>query len=196
MTRVSVVRGIVAVAFAISTAAAGVGLAASSAAAGVPENNCTAPPPVEPKAADIQPVPRRCATLEVTKVVSGAPASGTTFAVVVDCVRAEIKPVSASPGDVAADALPPGQTPPFTTTLTFPASGGTQDVFIIGAADCTVSETSPPGCTLTSIDPVKTEIRSAIVYPVTVTNDCAPPPMQPGPAPAAVAVVQIPHFTG
>src|SRR5262245_24299944 len=194
MTRVSVVRGIVVVAFAISTAAAGLGLAVSSAGAGVlPPPNCTGTP-VQPGAADVQPpVPRNCATLEVTKVVTGTPAPGTTFAVGVDCVRVEIKPVSASPGDVAADALPPGQIPPFTTTLTFPATGGTQDVFILGTSNCTVSETPPPGCTLTSIDPVKTEIHAPIVYPVTVTNDC--PPAPPG-AEAAVAVVEAPRFTG
>ena len=194
MTRVSVVHGIVAVAFTISTTAAGLGLAVSSAGAGVPSDNCTGPPPVQPQAADIQPVPQRCATLEITKVVTGEPAPETTFAVGVDCAPVEIKPVSPAPA--TADALPPGQTPPFTTTLTFPASGGTQDVLITKPSDCTVTETPPPGCTLTSIDPVKTEIRSAIVYPVTVTNDCPPPPMQPAPAPAAVAVVQVPRFTG
>ena len=89
--------------------------------------------------------------------------------------------------------MPPGQTPPFTDTLTFPATGGTQDVFITRSSDCTTSETPPPGCTLTSIDPVKTEVRDDIVYPVTVTNDCPPP--EPAAAPAA-AVVVAPRFTG
>ena len=178
----------------ISTTAAGLGLALCNAGAGVPSDNCTGPP-LERRSADvIQPEPQRCATLEVTKVVTGTPAPGTTFGVGVDCVPVEIKPITPAPA--AADALPPGQTPPFTTTLTFPATGGTQDVLITRASDCTVTETPPPGCTLTSIDPVKTEIRSDIVYPVTVTNDCPPPPMQPAPAPAAVAVVQVPSFTG
>jgi len=196
MRRVSVARGIAAVAFAISSTAVGLGLAASGAGASVPSDNCTgpAPPIVEPASITPEPVPQRCATLEVTKVVTGAPASGTTFDVGVDCVPVERPPIR--PADAAPDALPPGQTPPFTTTLTFPATGGTQDVFITKPSDCTVSETPPPGCTLTSIDPKKTEIREDIVYPVTVTNDCPPPPMQQAPPPAAVAVVQVPRFTG
>jgi len=135
----------------------------------------------------------RCAELEVTKVVTGtpqpSPAPGTTFSVVVDCVPVE----NPMPRDeVGAQQVPPGQSPPFTTTLTFPASGGTQSLFIDRRSDCTVSEAPPPGCTLTSIDPETTEIRDAIVYPVTVTNNCDPP-VEP---PPAAAVVETPRFTG
>jgi hypothetical protein len=77
-----------------------------------------------------------------------------------------------------------------------PATGGTQDVFITPSSDCTTSETPLPGCTLTSIDPVTIHVREAIVYPVTVTNDCPAPPPTTTASPAAVAVVQTPRFTG
>src|SRR5689334_19780011 len=188
MTRSFVVRGVLAGMFAVSTAAAGLAVATSAAGAGpAPAPNCTVP--VKEAAATVttsDTEPGRCATLRVTKTVTGAPAPQTTFAVVVDCVPVEVPR--------AADALPPGQTPPFTTTLTFPATGGTQDVFITRSSDCTTSETPPPGCTLTSIDPVTTHVRDDIVYPVTVTNDCPPPPV--AAPPAAVAVVQTPRFTG
>ena len=97
------------------------------------------------------------------------------------------------PGDGAsAQQLPVGQTPPFTTTLTFPANGGTQSVFLDRPSDCTVSETPPAGCTLSSIDPVTTQIEQPILYPVTVTNNCNPQ-VQPE---AAVPVVAGPRFTG
>jgi len=195
MTKASVVRGIVASMFAISTAAAGLALGTSAAGAGAPAApNCTVT--VSPfSVQDVPPEtePSHCATLEVTKVVTGAPADGTTFTVGVDCVL--VKKLPPSPDGAAADALPPGQTPPFTTTLTFPANGGTQDVFITEpGGDCTVTETPPPGCTLTSIDPVTTHIDKADVFPVTVTNDCPAPPQTP--AQAAVAVVVAPRFTG
>ena len=191
MTRSFVVRGVLAGMFAVSTAAAGLAVTASAAGAGPappPPPNCTVP--VKEAAATVptsDTEPGRCATLRVTKTVTGAPAPQTTFAVVVDCVPVEVPR--------AADALPPGQTPPFTTTLTFPATGGTQDVLITRTSDCTSSETPPPGCTLTSIDPVTTHVRQDIVYPVTVTNDCPPPAPEPAAAPA-VAVVQAPRFTG
>jgi hypothetical protein len=66
----------------------------------------------------------------------------------------------------------------------------TQSVFITARSDCTVSETPPAGCTLSSIDPVTTEVESPIVYPVTVTNNCDPA------VEAAAAVVEVPRFTG
>jgi hypothetical protein len=189
MTRSFVVRGVLAGMFAVSTAAAGLAVTASAAGAAPPPPNCTVP--LKEAAATVptsDTEPGRCATLEVTKVVTGAPAPQMTFDVVVDCVPVEVPR--------ASDALPPGQVPPFTNTLTFPAAGGTQDVFIARPSDCTTSETPPPGCTLTSIDPVTTHVRQDIVYPVTVTNDCpAPPPTTTAP-PAAVAVVQAPRFTG
>ena len=88
----------------------------------------------------------------------------------------------------------PERWPPFTTTLAFPADGGTQSVFIDRQSECTVSETPPPGCTLSSIDPVTTEIEDPILYPVTVTNNCDPG--QPAEPEAAAAVVEQPRFTG
>jgi len=187
MTRSFVVRGVLAGMFAVSTAAAGLAVATSAAGAqpAPPPPNCTVPVKEATPVTTSDTEPGRCATLRVTKTVTGAPAPQTTFAIVVDCVPVEVPR--------AADALPPGQTPPFTDTLTFPATGGTQDVFITRSSDCTTSETPPPGCTLTSIDPVKTEVRDDIVYPVTVTNDCPPP--EPAAAPAA-AVVVAPRFTG
>jgi hypothetical protein len=95
----------------------------------------------------------------------------------------------------AQQELPPGQTAPFTTTLTFPEAGGTQSVFITRpGGDCTVSETPPPGCTLTSIDPVTTHVDRDAVFPVTVTNDCPPPPERA--AAPAVAVEGAPRFAG
>ncbi len=134
-----------------------------------------------------------CAQLEVTKTVTGTPSAspppGTTYAVNVDCVPVDIDGMRPTDG-VEAQQLPEAQTPPFTTTLTFPASGGTQSVFIDRPSDCTVTEAPPPGCTLTSIDPVTTEIRDPIRFPVNVANNCDPA------VEAAVAVVQVPRFTG
>ena len=90
-----------------------------------------------------------CAELEVTKTVTGTPAPapppGTTFAVVVDCVPVERDGMRPPTDGVTSQQLPQGQTPPFTTTLTFPENGGTQSVFIDRPSDCTVSETPPAG---------------------------------------------------
>ena len=81
-----------------------------------------------------------------------------------------------TPGGASAQQAPPeGQIPPFTTTLTFPENGGTQSVFVTRESDCTGTEAPRPGCTLRSIDPGTTEIRSPIPYGVTVTNNCDPP---------------------
>jgi uncharacterized protein DUF5979 len=190
------VRGVVAGLFVMSVAAVGVGIAAPTAGAGDDGIRCIRPPDIK---ADVlvQPEPNvgECAQLEVTKVVTGtpapSPATGTTFSVVVDCQRTrENGADSMPPGAAEAQQLPQGQTPPFTTTITFPEGGGTQSVFITAESECTVSESPPPGCTLTSIDPVTTEIERAIVYPVTVTNNCDPA------VEAAVAVVEAPRFTG
>jgi len=78
----------------------------------------------------------------------------------------------------------------FTTTLTFAEGGGTQSVFIDRPSECAVSETPPAGCTLSSIDPVTTEIEEPILYPVTVSNNCDPA-VEP-----AAAVVEVQRFTG
>jgi hypothetical protein len=178
----------------MSVAAAGVAVAAPTAGAGVEGIRCEAEdgvmvPPVAP-AQDGRTV--SCAQLEVTKVVTGTPSAspppGTTFAVVVDCVPVEVDMV---PRDGAsAQQLPQALSPPFTTTLTFPAGGGTQSVFIDRPSDCLVTESAPPGCTLMSIEPGTTEVRQPIVYPVTVTNNCDPA------VEAAAAVVEVPRFTG
>jgi len=109
----------------------------------------------------------QCAQLEVTKTVTGTPAPapppGTTYAVVVDCVPVESREMRPTDG-VGVQQLPEGQSPPFTTTLTFPEGGGRQSVFIDRPSDCTVTEAPPPGCTLTPVDPGTTEIRSPILY--------------------------------
>ena len=180
----------------MSVAAVGLGIAAPTAGAGEDGIRCIRPPDIKSDTpAQPEPDVGECAKLEVTKVVTGtpapSPAPGTTFNVVVDCVRPE-KEISPRNGAADAQQLPQGQSPPFTTTLTFPEGGGIQSVFITSESECTVSESPPPGCTLTSIDPVKTQIERAIIYPVTVTNNCDPAAQA---APAA-AVVQEPRFTG
>jgi len=190
------VRGIVAGVFVIGAATVGVVINAVPAGAGREGIPCEVG---DGDGAMVAPAQdgrvTSCAQLEVTKVVTGtpapSPAPGTTFAVVVDCVPTERDGMVPVPTDgVDAQQAPPGQSPPFTTTLTFPEGGGTQSVFIDRASECTVSETPPAGCTLSSIDPVTTEIESPIVYPVTVTNNCDPA-VEP-----AAAVVETPRFTG
>jgi hypothetical protein len=183
--------------FVVSVVAAGLVVAGPSAGAGVSGIPCEVeggddivPERVAP-AQDGRVV--SCAQLEVTKVVTGtpapSPAPGTTFDVVVDCVPTETDGMVPEDG-VEAEQAPPGQAPPFTTTLTFPESGGTQSVFIDRPSECAVSETPPAGCTLSSIDPATTAIEDPILYPVTVTNNCDPP-VEP-----AAAVVEVPRFTG
>lgn len=203
MTKSRARRGLVTGMFVIASAAVGVGISAGSVGAGesrgIPcevengDNGEVILVPAQNGRVD------QCAQLEVTKIVTGTPApappSGTTFAVVVDCVPTEENGMVPIPENgVDAQQLPQGQTPPFTTTLTFPAEGGTQSVFIDRPSECTVSETPPAGCTLRSIDPETTQIEEPILYPVTVTNNCDPP-VEPAGEPA-VAVVEVPRFTG
>ena len=189
------VRGIVAGVFVIGAATVGVAINAMPAGAGREGIPCEVEDGREIVAPAQDGVIRSCAQLEVTKVVTGtpspSPAPGTTFAVVVDCVPINEDGIMPAPtGGISAQQAPPGQTPPFTTTLTFPEGGGTQSVFIDRRSDCTVSETPPAGCTLTSIDPGTTQIQDPILYPVTVTNNCDPA------VEAAAAVVEVPRFTG
>jgi Domain of unknown function (DUF5979) len=189
------VRGIVASVFVIGAATVGVAINAMPAGAGREGIPCEVEDGREIVAPAQDGVIRSCAQLEVTKVVTGtpspSPAPGTTFAVVVDCVPINEDGIMPAPtGGISAQQAPPGQTPPFTTTLTFPEGGGTQSVFIDRRSDCTVSETPPAGCTLTSIDPGTTQIQDPILYPVTVTNNCDPA------VEAAAAVVEVPRFTG
>ena len=196
MSRVRGVRGIVAGMFVIGAATVGFAASAVSAGAGVdgircepPEDGIIVQPAQDGRVAS-------CAQLEVTKVVTGTPAPGqapgTTFDVVVNCVPVGGDGMRPPTDGVSSQQLPQGQTPPFTTTLTFPEGGGTQSVFITRSADCSVTEAPPPGCTLTSIDPVVTQVRQPVMYPVTVTNNCDPPvAVQP-----AAAVVETPRFTG
>jgi len=192
------VRGVLAGVFVVSVVAAGLVVAVPSAGAGVSGIPCeveggddTLPERVAPAQDGRE---TSCAQLEVTKTVTGTPAPapppGTTYSVVVDCVPLERDGMGPPTDGATAQQLPQGQSPPFTTTLTFPEGGGTQSVFVDRASDCTVSEAPPPGCTLTSIDPGTTEIREPILYPVTVTNNCDPA-VEP-----AVAVVETPSFTG
>jgi len=195
MTGARGLRGVIASLFVIGAATIGVAINAVPAGAGVEGIQCEAPngdnggPIVVPEQDGRA---QSCAQLEVTKVVTGtpapSPAPGTTFAVQVTCAPVEVDMV---PRDGAsAQQLPQALSPPFTTTLTFPAGGGTQSVFIDRPSDCVVTESAPPGCTLTSIDPGTTEVRQPIVYPVTVTNNCDPA------VEAAAAVVEVPRFTG
>ena len=106
-----------------------------------------------------------------------------------------------------AQQLPPAQFPLFTKVLTFPATGGTQDVFVLGRTSCTVHEAPPaPGCTLAGVTPTTTDVNAPEVFPVFVTNTCVPRG-QPStlnihgtivlaePATPAV-VVATPRFTG
>ena len=191
-------RGVIASMLLIGAATVGVAISTGSAGAGVDGIQCEGENGAEVSPAQDGRV-RSCAQLEVTKIVTGTPApappTGTTFAVVVDCIPTDENGMNGGPPNgVDAQQLPQAQTPPFTTTLTFPADGGTQSVFIDRQSECTVSETPPPGCTLSSIDPVTTEIEEPILYPVTVTNNCDPG-QAPEPAPAA-AVVEQPRFTG
>ena len=198
MSRVRGMRGVVAGVFVMSVAAAGFAVVAPSAGAGksgipcqVEDGDRVIPESVAPAQDGMV---SSCAQLEVTKTVTGTPAPapppGTTFAVVVDCVPVERDGMRPPTDGATSQQVPQGQTPPFTTTLTFPAGGGTQSVFIDRPSDCTVSESPPPGCTLRSIDPGTTEVREPILYPVTVTNNCDPP-VEP-----AAAVVEAPRFTG
>ena len=198
-------RAVVASMFVIGSATVGVAMSAGSVGAGVtPPDGDGEGIPCEVEEGNGGPGPapapaqngrvESCAQFDVTKVVTGTPAPapppGTTFSVVVDCVPTERDGMVPIPRDgILAQQLPQGQSPPFTTTLTFPEGGGTQSVFIDRPSDCTVSETPPPGCTLTSIDPGTTEIRSPTLHSVRVTNNCDPP--QP-----AVAVAEVPRFTG
>jgi hypothetical protein len=181
--------------FVVGAATVGFAASAVSAGAGVSGIPCEGEQDGVLVPAQAQPA-QSCAQLEVTKVVTGTPAPGpapgTTFDVVVNCVPVERRMLPPSTDGATAQQLPQGQTPPFTTTLTFPEGGGTQSVFITRSADCAVTEAAPAGCTLTSIDPVVTQVRQPVMYPVTVTNNCDPPvEVQP-----AAAVVETPRFTG
>ena len=129
----------------------------------------------------------RCATLEVTKVVTGTTAPDTTFPVVVDCVPINGGGEPMGEVDAAGNGLPVGEVAPFDKTLIFPAGGGTQTIVMKVRAVCTISETPQPGCTLVSINPPTVEVTDDIVYPVTVTNNCEV---------AAEAVAAVPTFTG
>ncbi len=90
-----------------------------------------------------------------------SPPPGTEFTVHVSCTKVEDNEADALQFD-GFDNLPIGEKPPIEKDLTFPAEGGTQNVLIITSrfhpTECTVSETPPAGCTLTSIDPVTTDI--------------------------------------
>jgi hypothetical protein len=174
MTAARGVRGIVASLFLMSVAATGVVATMSPAGAGVNgdgEKNCKisfvkeaeSTPAADQTTSELPRLisfPSHCAILEVTKVVTGTPPPGTEFSVGVDCapVKDEVDGVdqTTSADTASEDQLPPGNKPPCTTTLTFPANGGTENVLVWAKqpSECTVSETPPAGCTLTSIDPV------------------------------------------
>jgi len=218
MGRTLAVRRIVATVLVMAATSAVLVIAAGSAGGRPmqrPEPNCLVPgdarePAPEPpgQAIIIEPPVREapCATLRVTKVVHGTAPAGTTFTVIVECASTDER---RPPIDRAeAQQLPPGQLPPFTTVLTFPETGGTQDVLIAGLSSCTVSETPPPpACALAGVTPATTQVTAPQVYPVFVTNTCAPAApastvnvegtvVVNQPPPAATSVVATPLFTG
>ena len=192
MTRAARRRGIVASMIVLGIAATVGGVVAGASGAGA--RTAGAQPVgcgVATGTVTTSPPPTDC-TLAVTKVVTGKAAPGTTFSVGVAC-----EPAADGGVDASTDG---GQTPPFTTTLTFGENGGAQDVLITRPASCTVTESPPPGCTLTSIDPKQPVlVETSEPVNVTVTNDCqvAPAPTTTVPAaqPAA-AVAAAPSFTG
>jgi hypothetical protein len=201
------VRRIVAGVFVAAAATAGLAVGAGSVGAGPVGAGpalplCEVEVPAPEREPIVEPLQRvtRCSTLEVTKVVNGTAPEGTTFHVVVQCEPRDVGP----PAPREAQ-LPIGQLPPFTTVLEFPATGGTQEVHVIGSSSCTLSETPPPGCTLASIVPETVEMLEPGVFQALVTNNCAPP----APAstvfiqgtivvnqPPAPVVVARPQFTG
>ncbi len=156
---------------------------AAPSGAGKPPSNCEATPPMTQEV-EAALEATACATVEVTKVVTGTAPPGTTFPVRVVCPE----------GETAAQALPQADGPPVDKTLTFPAEGGTQSILLDAATDCTITETAPPGCMLVSIDPPTVTVGSddvlfERVLSVTVINDC-----EFAAAPAAIAAA--PTFTG
>ena len=189
-------------------------LSALPAGAGRLEPNCIVenlPIPLGAEVGPAQPeiplfLPAACTDVEVTKVVTGDPAPGTTFDVVVACEAPDLSiPFE---NDTQANSplpdLPEGIVGPFEVTLTFGEEGGTQTLLVGGGSNCTVSEVAPPGCELVNINPDEFEIEyfptvtgSTQVQPepgsvlaVTVTNDC------PAAAAAPAAVEVTPTFTG
>jgi hypothetical protein len=183
---------------AMATAGLAVGAGPVGAGPAVPLCEVEVPAPVpEPI---VEPAQRvvRCETLEVTKVVNGTAPADTTFRVVVECEPTERG--GPMPRDVQ---LPIGQLPPFTTVLEFPATGGTQEVQVIGPSSCTLSETPPPGCTLASIVPETVEMLEPDVFRSVVTNNCESPPAPVNiqgtivvNQPPSPVVVATPRFTG
>src|SRR5262245_28652755 len=215
------VRGVVAGLFMMSLAATGVVATVSPAGAGLSgdnkpncreEHNDSNHEVLGDATAAFEKRGRHCEALEVTKVVTGTPEAspppGTQFTVHVSCVKIEDNEVESDFMDGGND-LPVGNKAPFETDLTFGSEGGTQNLLVITSRrseiECTATETAPRGCTLKSIDPANTtsvdrsyadstEVRDPVAHPVTVTNECDPT-AQPSPG-AAVAVVQVPRFTG
>ena len=160
--------------------------------------NCVVERQIVPVAQQV-PVPERCAELEVTKVVTGQAAPGTTFDVVVDCEAPEQNGVASEQGVGAQQDLPEGRVATFTETLVFDEEGGTQSIFIGEPGGvCTVSEEPPAGCEVESIEPEVTDVDDDEVFPVTVTNSCAvaPTTTTAPPAPAAAPAAAEPRFTG
>ncbi|MET0626938.1 MAG: hypothetical protein ABW033_00600 [Acidimicrobiia bacterium] len=142
----------------------------------IPTANCEVPaPPTEVEgtaagraAGAAAAVPAVCGDLVVTKTVVGTADPGTTFNVQVAC--------TAPPVDEeipTSEALPEGHVAPFSTTLTFPETGGTQTLTITDGASCTVTEAvQPPGCTLVSITPPSAVIEADTTRTVAVTDQC------------------------
>ena len=178
---------------------------------GVPiEGNCLLRLPVTPVGDATMPLTQpflraECTEVEVTKVVTGDPAPGVTFDVIVACEAPPIDTIElANNIDPAVNGeVPEGLLGPFEETLTFGPEGGTETLLVGGGQNCTVSELPPPGCELVNINPEAFDIifapilHGAQVTPepgsvlaVTVTNDC------PAAAAAPAAVEVTPTFTG
>jgi hypothetical protein len=164
----------------------------------IPTVNCEVPDPVP----DADPVATSsgvsgvgaaadavCGELVVTKTVVGTAEPGTAFHVGVACEPpVETEEPEEEPEETA---LPSGTLAPFTTTLTFGQTGGTQTMHVTAGATCTVTETAqPPLCTLVSITPPSVVIEADATHTVTVTDSCELKPVE------AVAVVLRPRFTG
>lgn len=144
------------------------------------------------------PASREYAALDVTKVVEGDPAAGTTYTVRVDCSGSD------------AEAAAGDDTAPY--DLVFATAGGTDRVWFFDAHSCDVSETDDGGAESSSVEstdclggegspaaagPASTvEIDAPVictaeftnVFPEAVDDNVVAPPAQPAPV--------APSFTG
>jgi hypothetical protein len=139
----------------------------------IPTVNCTLTevtpgvPPAETSSQAAQKVPGVCGVIDVNKIVTGSAPADTSFSITVQC---QAPPEEEQP--VPRD-LPDGEKAPFTKTLTFGPTGGSQQIIAESGSTCTATETPPPGCTLVSIDPASFSVFEGEITHVVVTNSCA-----------------------